>query len=239
MTPSYSDVWFEAFLSTDTGAPIHPELEFFRKHLPLEHFPRVLDVACGIGRHSGPLAAAGYEVLGVDLSESALETARKNAPPSATYRHLDMRDLDDLGSSFDVVMCLWASFGFDAPDQNQQVLASMSRRLRSGGRLLLDVYHAEGVRQLPAESEDVRRGRSISTKRSVEDDRFRVEIRYSDSSEVDVFDWQLYTLHQLIEAGATAGLDLLFSCAWFDSERPVTSTDVRMQLLFGIRGSDP
>ena len=40
---------------------------------------RVLDLACGVGRHSVPLAKRGYEVTGVDISPLFIEKAREYA----------------------------------------------------------------------------------------------------------------------------------------------------------------
>ena len=51
---------------------------------------RLLDVACGTGRHAAEFASLGWDVTGVDLSEDLLERARVNAPDARFYQQ-DMR----------------------------------------------------------------------------------------------------------------------------------------------------
>ncbi len=115
----YSPAWFETFLSASDPPSVAPERAFFQKHFPLPDHRRVLDVACGIGRHARALAAAGYDVLGADISEDALAAARVGAPAGATFVQGDMSDLDSLPSDFDVCMCLWQSFGGFSDEENR------------------------------------------------------------------------------------------------------------------------
>ena len=51
---------------------------------------RVLDVACGQGRMSRHLAAAGADVTGIDISAAMLAKARAAGPPGITYVHADV-----------------------------------------------------------------------------------------------------------------------------------------------------
>lgn len=227
----YSDQWFETFLSSATAAPVDRELQFFTRHLPATDYPRVLDVACGIGRHAGPLTIAGYRVTGLDVSEEALALARERVP-DATFVLCDMRELDRLGGEFDVVACLWQSWGGFTPEQNRAVLESMSRRLRSGGRVLLDVYHRQALAALPEHEEAARGGTTVTTDRRVDGDRYRVVIGYSGSDDQDRFDWQVFAPAELRELGEDVGLRHLLTCAWFDASVPPSPEHVRMQALF-------
>ena len=68
---------------------------------------RVLDVACGQGRHAIRLARRGYDVVGIDTSPSFLATARASAaesPADVEFVESDMRDLDFEQAS-DLVIC--------------------------------------------------------------------------------------------------------------------------------------
>lgn len=235
MTNEFSATWFETFLAPETAAPIDRELDFIRTHLPLNEFPRLLDVPCGIGRHAIPLARLGYAVLGIDRSEPALDVARRQQVSGATFRTLDMTDLASMQETFDGVLCLWSSFGYGSLEQNQRLLGDMCGRLRRGGRLLLDVYNADALPRLPRAESAVRGGRTVVTRRELVDRRFRVHLNYPGAQDEDAFDWLVYTPDQLRETGASLGLDALFACAWFDRAVPPSADHLRMQLLFEKR----
>ncbi|PRC51693.1 SAM-dependent methyltransferase, partial [Mycobacterium sp. ITM-2017-0098] len=60
---------------------------------------RVLDVGCGTGEHTILLAAAGYDVLGVDGAPTAVEQARRNAKAQGVNARFEVADALNLGSS--------------------------------------------------------------------------------------------------------------------------------------------
>lgn len=95
----YSSRWRAQFGEPDASRTA-TEVAFLQEVLPLPRFRRVLDVACGSGRHKRALSPLGYEVVGVDVD-----------PAVAPDVVADMRDLDGLPSDFDAVVNLWASFG--------------------------------------------------------------------------------------------------------------------------------
>lgn len=97
---------------------------------------RVLDVACGAGRHANPLARAGWDVTGAEWSVSYLEEARRGP---ARFVRADMRRLPFKGE-FDAVTCLWTSFGyFPRLSDDRRALRSMRAALKPGGALFLEV----------------------------------------------------------------------------------------------------
>ncbi|HEX8689144.1 MAG TPA: class I SAM-dependent methyltransferase, partial [Solirubrobacterales bacterium] len=69
---------------------------------------RILDLACGIGRHSLELRRRGFEVVGLDISEELLEIARREAEAQSlevSFMQADLRELD-LTEEFDLVLSL-------------------------------------------------------------------------------------------------------------------------------------
>lgn len=96
----------------------------------------VLDVPCGDGRLSARLAAAGYEVTGIDISAEALELARRRDSGVRLVRG-DLRALPELGA-FDGVLSWGNSFGYLTPPETAGSLAQMRRAVRAGGRLVLE-----------------------------------------------------------------------------------------------------
>jgi ubiquinone/menaquinone biosynthesis C-methylase UbiE len=98
---------------------------------------RVLDVGCGYGRIAIRLAARGYQVTGLDLSEVLLRSGHTEARAQGVRLPLaagSMTRLPFSDASFDSVICLWSAFYevLDPADQ-VQTLAEMWRVLSNGG----------------------------------------------------------------------------------------------------------
>lgn len=105
----------------------------------------VLDMPCGVGRHSLALAERGLKVTGVDRTETYLAAARSRTPPGAsvTWHAGDMRTYDG-GGRFDLALNLFTSLGyFETPQENQGVLENFRRALRPGGKLVIDTLGKE------------------------------------------------------------------------------------------------
>jgi len=117
---------------------------------------RVLDLACGGGRHLAELTDLGFDATGLDLSLPLLTTAREAAPSAGLVRG-DMRVLPFGHGVFDVVTSFFTSFGyFEDEYDDQRVLREVRRVLRSGGTFLLDFLNAPAVRE-NLQAEDRRR----------------------------------------------------------------------------------
>lgn len=102
---------------------------------------RVLDLACGAGRHTAVLARRGYSVVGVDLSLVLLGQG-----PDLPRAAGDMRNLPFAPGSFDAVLNFFTSFGyFETERENFRVLEEVVRVLAPGGRFVLDLMNPEPV----------------------------------------------------------------------------------------------
>ncbi|MDE2822253.1 MAG: class I SAM-dependent methyltransferase [Chloroflexota bacterium] len=124
------------------------ETEFAVRALGLREGDRVLDLACGHGRHTVALARRGMVVTGQDLNEDYLRTAEEDAARSGVEIdtiHSDMRDIP-FTDEFDAVINMFTAFGyFDSEDEDLRVLQAVANALRSGGKLLLDTINREWV----------------------------------------------------------------------------------------------
>jgi ubiquinone/menaquinone biosynthesis C-methylase UbiE len=105
----------------------------------------LLDVPCGFGRHSLPLARAGYRVTAVDRSQVLLDEAAHRAAGErgpelvrADYRELPFRD-----ASFDAALNLFSSLGYLGDEEDTRVLAEIHRVLRPEGRLVIETMHRD------------------------------------------------------------------------------------------------
>lgn len=181
--PAYSSAFFDTFASTIPEANTAGEVDLVARHAPPERFPRLLDIACGIGRTTGPFAALGYQVTGIDASVEGLRQARK-ATPDGRFVALDFRHVGHLRWQFDVVTNFWNSLGFATPDDDAEMFDGVRRILRPGGRFLLDLYHPDWL--AAHELRGVADPRGATVDRWLADGRSCHVFRYADGSTENV-----------------------------------------------------
>lgn len=109
---------------------------------------KVLDLCCGIGRHSLEFARHDFEVTGVDITKSYLETAAAHAAREQLdieFVHSDMRDFQR-PDYFDVIANLCTSFGyFDDIRDDLHVLENIYHSLKSGGKFVIEILGKEVI----------------------------------------------------------------------------------------------
>jgi SAM-dependent methyltransferase len=103
---------------------------------------RLVDLGCGTGRLCAHFAAAGFECVGVDLSDEMLARARRNAP-AAAFVKANLVELAELPErSFDYAACLFSTLGMvRGADNRARVLANAFGLLKPGGRFVLHVHN--------------------------------------------------------------------------------------------------
>lgn len=148
--------WYRSGFPADTTAQMpwadrtEAEVERAMGMLRPQGGERVLDLACGIGRHSIELAGRGFDVVGIDISEELLEIARREAEAKSLeieFRQADLRELD-ISEDFDIVLSLndGAVGYFESEEDNLRTFEVVARALRPGGGHLMqlpNVLHAE------------------------------------------------------------------------------------------------
>lgn len=139
------DRWYD-----DCGHPVallraetHTKLEYLHRVLNKMTIPAgssVLDIGCGAGFISNPLANDGYRVTGIDVAEGALETARKFSNPlkQSQYITADAYQLPFADQSFDVVMML--DF-LEHIDDMPRALAEAHRVLKPDGIYIFHTFN--------------------------------------------------------------------------------------------------
>ena len=121
------------------------QLCFLKNQLPPSGY--VLDLACGTGRHSIPLGADGYGVVGLDVSVKLLKIAKQRS--SAVEVVLgDMRFLPFKSQAFAAAISMDTSLGY-LPSQRDDLLSLNEARrvLRCGGVFVVDVFNREQLLQ--------------------------------------------------------------------------------------------
>jgi SAM-dependent methyltransferase len=144
----FNEEYFQIYGSMLSEERTAREVEGILKLLDLPHGSRILDLACGHGRHAVPLAERGYAVTGQDLSEVFLDRAKADAQArgvQVNWVHGDMREIPFV-DEFDAIINIFSSFGYFENDaDDQQVLHQVHKALRPGGRLLLDLMHRDAM----------------------------------------------------------------------------------------------
>lgn len=116
------------------------ECDFIEQELHHNKALRILDIGCGTGRHSIEMTRRGYQVVGIDLSESMLNRARQKAQEaglSLDFRQGDARNLP-FRKEFDLAIMLCEG-GFplmETDEMNFSILESAARALKTGGKLI-------------------------------------------------------------------------------------------------------
>lgn len=114
--------------------------------LGVEPGANILDLCCGVGRHSIELARRGFDVTGVDRTRQYLDYAKKQAQAQGvevTFVRDDMR-VFCRQEAFDAIINLFTSFGYsEDPQEDRQVLLNAHCSLRAGGVLLMDMMGKE------------------------------------------------------------------------------------------------
>ena len=108
---------------------------------------RILDLACGKGRHARYLAEKGFDVTGLDISPSNIAFARHFEHERLTFYQHDMR-LPFRINYFDAIFNIFTSFGyFDTDEDHIKTLVNVRRGLKPGGLFLLDFFNTHWVQQ--------------------------------------------------------------------------------------------
>ena len=115
--------------------------------LSLPDRARVLDLACGKGRHSIYLNKKQFRVVGIDLSNNSIAHAKKYETETLHFETGDMRYFD-LSLKFDAILNLFTSFGyFESLDDNLKVLSNIKGHLLKDGFFVMDYFNAYKVEE--------------------------------------------------------------------------------------------
>ncbi len=116
------------------------QVEFIEQTIPLKHGNKILDLACGYGRHSIILARKGYCVTGYDLSADYIREAKQEAEEVGVkldFQQIDMRRLD-LSQEYDVILSLSTSLAFYDEEVNKDIFRRIYKALKDKGTFVFD-----------------------------------------------------------------------------------------------------
>jgi SAM-dependent methyltransferase len=113
-------------------------------YLNLPEEAKILDLACGKGRHAVYLNQLGFDVTGADLSANSIAEAKKSENKTLRFLEHDMRESYE--EKFDAILNLFTSFGyFENDEDNLKTLKAMKESLTEYGFAVIDFMNVPQV----------------------------------------------------------------------------------------------
>ncbi|HEX8982923.1 MAG TPA: methyltransferase domain-containing protein [Ktedonobacterales bacterium] len=138
----YAEQYADSVRGALTPERSDKEGAFVIRQTRLQAPARILDLACGEGRHSLAFARRGFSVTGIDRNDGWIKKARAAAGTlDVTFIAGDMRL--PVGADYDLVACLYHSFGFFADEENEALIRNWAATLKPGGWFALDVWNRD------------------------------------------------------------------------------------------------
>jgi len=153
---TFWETWGPVMFSQQRLADSPAEVEKIVSLLGLRPGARVLDLCCGVGRHSLELARRGFRVTGVDRTQRYLEQASGQADKEGLMVEFVRDDMRTFcrPDAFDAVINMFTSFSyFEDPEEDRQVVVNVYRSLKSGGAFILETIGKEVLARIFLESD--------------------------------------------------------------------------------------
>ncbi len=123
------------------------QIDFLIEKLNLNGSEKILDLACGFGRHSLELARRGFSIIGVDITSDYIKYASNIAKTenlNAQFIHSDIRDIN-FENEFDVVLNMAdGAVGYlENEEENLEIFKIVSKALKQNGKHFMDIMNAD------------------------------------------------------------------------------------------------
>lgn len=169
------------------------DLQFYRKWLPQNKDARILELCCGTGRLTLPIAKDGYNICGVDYTPSMLEQAKAKASEAGLNIHFieaDIRALS-LHETFDLIFIPFNSIHHLYKNEDLfKTLEGVKNHLKEGGILLLDCFNPNIQYIVEAEKEQ-----KVIAEYTTNDGRevlIKQTMRYENATQVNRIEWHYF-----------------------------------------------
>jgi SAM-dependent methyltransferase len=212
----------------------HQFMDNLTNYLNLPEDGKVLDLACGKGRHSVYLNSLGYNVTGVDLSENSIEYAKQFENDTLRFEVHDM--CKPYNEKFDAVFNLFTSFGyFDKDEDNLNTIKAIKEDLNEFGFGVIDFMNTDFIiENLVAEDVKTVEGIDFHQKRYVKDGYIIKDISFTADGEDYNFQERVkaLTLKDFEALFEKAGVFLLDVFGDYKLRKYYKTTSERLVMIF-------
>jgi SAM-dependent methyltransferase len=197
---------------------------------------RMLDIACGEGRHAIQLAEHGYDVTAIDLSQKNIETAKAFENDNLHFYVHDMR-FPFYINYFDFAFNFFTSFGYFAHDRDHILAAkSFSGCLKKNGILVIDYLNLDYVLKNMATHETVQRGSyTFEIDKSLVRNHITKDIKFTDANNKPRHYTETvaaFRLEDFTEMFTKAGLSLINTYGDYRLNKYHAADSPRMIMIF-------
>lgn len=169
------------------------DLEFYERWLPKDKNARILELCCGTGRLTIPIAKEGYDITGVDFTPSMLEEAKEKASGAGldiTFIEADMRTLN-LAETYDLIFIPFNSIHHLYQNEDLfKTLKAVKKHLKPGGLFLFDCFNPN--LQLMVEGQKELKEITKYTTTDGREIRIRERMRYENSTQINRIEWHFF-----------------------------------------------
>lgn len=169
------------------------DLEFYKRWMPENMEAQILELCCGTGRLTLPIAKEGYRICGVDNTASMLEQAKLKAAEEGVdieYVEADMRTFE-LNKTYDLIFIPFNSIHHLYTNEDLfQTFKNVKKHLKEGGLFLLDCFNPNI--QYIVEGE---KGQDEIAAYTTEDGRdvvIKQQMRYEKATQINRIEWHYF-----------------------------------------------
>jgi len=237
------NTWFASWFDTPYYHILYKDRDYaeaqvfmdnITQYLNLPDDAKILDLACGKGRHSVYLNQLGYDVTGADLSENSIAEASKFANEKLHFEVHDMRI--PFEQKFDAIFNLFTSFGyFENDEDNSTTIKAIQESLSEYGFAVIDFMNVQHVinNLVPEEVKTVD-NIDFHIKRYHKDNHIYKEIDFEDKGEKFHFveKVQALTLQNFEEMMEESGIYLLDTFGDYKLKKFFKNESERLIMVF-------
>lgn len=143
----YKNIWSLDIKNHSWVEDTKQQIDFIIKTLDLRKDQRILDLACGFGRHSLELSRRGFQVVGADITKDYITDAKDTAKKEGLSARFILSDIRDLkfNQEFDVVLNLAdGAIGYlENDNENLKIFDVIADALKPGGKHFMDLCNGE------------------------------------------------------------------------------------------------